>query len=173
MIIPTSQPEVKSTGAAFRRGKSYQSYETPWVLIRAVEDRFGPLSVDLAATSQNKKAPICISEEDDAFFQNWSELYREHGDQLLWLNPPFNHITPWARRCSIEAKRGARIALLVPASIGSKWYWDYVHDCALTLCLTPRVSFDNRHVYPKDLILAVYNSGHDGKIERWQWQKGL
>jgi phage N-6-adenine-methyltransferase len=106
-------------------GRSKQDYGTPWPLIRAIEKRWGRLTIDLAATRHNSKAPKCITPEEDSLKQDWSERI---GDGLGWLNPPFEDIDPWAKKCLLwyvsTNSSSARVIMLSPASIGSEWFAD-------------------------------------------------
>jgi phage N-6-adenine-methyltransferase len=147
------------TGAAFRRGKSKQDYETPATLICAVESRFGPITFDLAASAYNAKADKYCTEADDALTR---VVWPSGG--LLWLNPPFANIRPWARKCC-DNRASCKIAFLVPASVGSEWFAQYVFDKALVLFLSPRISFDGMEPYPKDCILAMY--GWEPGFQLW------
>jgi phage N-6-adenine-methyltransferase len=116
--------EQKRTGASLVRGQSKQDYETPMEFIRAVEKRFGPLTVDLAASAENAKAPRHISEKENSLICPWAATAVDN----CWLNPPFGNIAPWAKKCAEESEHGARILMLVPASIGSNWFAEHVHD---------------------------------------------
>jgi hypothetical protein len=92
---------VPRTGAQFARGASKQNYETPADFIRAVETRFGRLTVDLACSPENAKAP-------DRFYEDRLPAWPREG--LLWLNPPFSNIAPWASRCAAwQPVHGARL----------------------------------------------------------------
>jgi hypothetical protein len=62
-----------TTGPSIKRFRSKQSIATPWEFIHAVERKFGPLRVDLAATVDNFKAPSFISPERDTFQQDWNQ----------------------------------------------------------------------------------------------------
>lgn len=152
------------SGAANHRGASRQDYETPWELIRVVESRFGQLAVDLAASESNTKASRFISERDDSLSVAWHLLSKD----LLWLNPPFGNIAPWARKCAIQANYGARIAFLVPASVGANWYRDHVHGKARVYFLNGRICFDGKNGFPKDCLLALY--GEPAGYEVWTWK---
>lgn len=162
----TEAIEVREvTGASFARGKSKQDYRTPREFLRAVEFRFGTIQFDLAASERYVCAEF-FSEADDALKQKWPT------DKLCWLNPPFGNIAPWARKCGEEARLfGVRVLLLVPASIGSNWYW---HNCAPhahTLCLHPRLTFVGAHdPYPKDLMLCAFGPDKRGQVDRWIWR---
>lgn len=155
---------VKS-GATLNRHRSKQDYETPWELIRAIEKRWGPIACDLAATPDNFKSRngCFITPERDSLSVDW-----HHYTGLLFLNPPFGDIKPWAKKCSEESVRGARIAFLVPASVGSAWFADYVHGKALVCPLLPRVSFDGKNPFPKDCMVCVY--GPTPGFEPWRWK---
>lgn len=164
------------SGPTINRANSSGDIWTPWKFIHAVEKKFGPLAVDLAATSENHKAPVWIPPERDSLTMDWAE-YLQGG--LGWCNPPFSNITPWARKCFEEWKLRAEILLLVP--MGSQnWYWDYVEPFAQVYCVG-RMVFDNCYDkkgnlvttnYPKDLILAHYQPGkHSNRPMRWRWKE--
>lgn len=159
MTVPQQKPH-----------KSYQAYETPWDFVHRVERRLGiaQFAVDLAASVDNKKASEWLAEDDDALNSQW------HWGELLaggwgWLNPPYTDITTWAKKCDQSSLSGAKIALLVPASVGSNWYRDYVHNRAQVWALNGRISFDNVGPYPKDLILCLY--GLPPGFDVWDWRK--
>lgn len=162
MIETAIQPV---TGASNNRHRSKQDYETPWAFIRAVEARFGPLWFDLAADAKNTKSAAYFSELDDSLKQPWHEMAG-----LLWLNPPFANIAPWAKKCAEEARLGARILLLTPASVDSNWWDAYVHACAGVLFVNPRISFDGKNPYPKPMALSCYNMLPAGSYMPWRWK---
>ncbi len=147
-------------------GNSKQDYRTPREFLDAVEERFGPLDFDLAATAENTVVPEAFFDERrDALSQSWHLI-----GGLLWLNCPFGRIKPWARKCAIEARRGARILFLTPASVGSDWFADHVHRHAYVLALRPRIVFvGEENGFPKDLQLAVYDRGMTG-FDTWKWK---
>ncbi len=154
-----------STGASFNRGRSNQDRETPNDFIKAVEQRFGPIEYDLAADALNAQSTRYFSEQDDALVQDW-----HHIAGLLWLNPSFARIKPWVKKCQLEARKGARIVLLVPGSIGTEWFANHVHGHAMVLGLRPRLSFDGVNPYPKDLMLAVYGPSDAPGFGLWKWK---
>lgn len=150
------------TGPSIARGKSKQDYATPREFMRAVVSRFGLLSFDLAASPHNTKNPNYFSKEDDSLTKNWHEIRG-----LLYLNPPFDNIAPWAEKCLLESSRGAKILFLTPASVGSNWFANFVHRKALVLFLQGRISFDGIAPYPKDCILSCF--GFTPNYEVWKW----
>jgi phage N-6-adenine-methyltransferase len=162
-VTATADALLHKTGASFNRGPSKQNYATPPELIAAVEKRFGSIAWDLAAEPENAKAPQFYTEKDDSLAQDW---HKHEG--LLWLNPPYNCIAPWAEKCSREHRLEAYVALLVPASVGSNWFQNHVLHQALVLFLNPRVSFDGKHPFPKDIMLCVY--GGPRCCDSWRWK---
>ena len=65
------------------------------------------------------------------FFEGWDDpaqpgrtdgLIREWGDPT-YVNPPYSDITPWVRQAIFEAKRGKRVAMLLPHDSSTVWWW--------------------------------------------------
>lgn len=161
-------------GPTIKRGKSKQDIETPWEFFRAAEQRFGGFKWDLAASKQNHKCPNYYDIEDNSLQQDWSKLKNISGQNiLLWLNPPFDPVTPWVRKCSEEARKGAEILCLTRASIDANWYWEYVFPYADSYVLMPRLKFvGEANVYPGALMLNHYykpNGLSNFELERWKW----
>jgi hypothetical protein len=162
-------------GAAFHTGKSKQDYSTPVDLLNAVERKLQlPIVWDLAAHERNRVGDNWLGPGgavENAFHCNWHDLaFGRRG--LLWLNPPFGNIAPWAKKCADEASMlptWGKIAFLVPASVGSNWFAEYVHGKARVFFLRPRLSFDGKNSFPKDCLLAVY--GEKPGYECWNWRQ--
>lgn len=153
------------TGATLNRGSSRQDYETPADFITAVASRFGIISVDLAATKENTKGQIWIDEKRNSLAVDWSGLRG-----VLWLNPPFNNIGPWAKKCSDESRRGCKILFLTPASVGSNWFSRHVFGKAHILFLNGRITFVGADdPYPKDCMLSCFGLGTPS-CEVWRWK---
>lgn len=148
-------------------GKSRQDYGTPWPFVRACGLRFGMPEWDLAASVENRKATNYFAEGHDSLKQDWTRL-----DGVLWLNPPFRNIEPWARKCALTSKRRRGfILLLTPASIGTEWFADHVNGKAMVLGLRPRLVFEGEtDAYPKDLSLSVFGYGLHG-FDTWCWNE--
>lgn len=154
-------------------GESRQDYQTPPEFLDAVERRFGKLTWDLAARPETTAVPKRYFSPGsfDARDTDWSEALGPR--DLAWLNPPFGAIgnvwlpllTGWLDRIP-----GLRALVLVPASVGSEWFSQYVHGRALVLGLAPRMTFvGESHPYPKDLMLCCFGYGVHG-FDCWRWQ---
>lgn len=152
--------------------RSEQVVRTPPEFIWAVQERFGDIAVDLAASNDNAVVPTFCGPGSN-FPDALDGLSAWHlFDGLCWLNPPYTSIGQWAFKCMMEAMLGASVALLVPASVGAKWFNEYVRPCAYVLELTPRLKFvGHKSSYPKDLILAVYTPERFIGREAWHWER--
>jgi phage N-6-adenine-methyltransferase len=152
------------TGPSMNKGASKQDYATPREFLDAVEKRFGTIRHDLAASGENKACEDYFDEHRDSLEQDWAAL-----TGVLWLNPPFGNVAPWAKKCADSASPRTRILLLVPASVGTEWYAEHVHHDAMVYALRPRICFDGKNPFPKDLILAAYGFGVRG-FDLWRWK---
>lgn len=148
------------------------------------EDFFGVLDqefhfvYDLAASPENTKCQRYLTETDDSLTQDWLGLLGP--DSWGYLNPPYRNLRPWFEKCRQEANRGAHVAVLVPASVGSGWFREFVQGRAEVRFLNPRLQFvGHRTPYPKDLMVVVYHGlmgpvgWHPARMGRecmWQWQ---
>lgn len=158
MVMPTQKP-----------GKSNQSVQTPNDLMNAIHELIGDtFAVDLAADETNRQAPTYIGEEENSLTVDWHKL---SPGRWLWLNPPYKNIYPWVSHANIEGMMGAKIAMLVPASVGSSWWVAHVHGAAQVYFLNPRVTFvGHTSPYPKDLALLCYRRGINGGYNSWRWK---
>lgn len=166
LSVPTPNGRGPRKAPRQKPGKSRQDQGTPWPFIRAVEARFGEFAWDLAASESNAKARMWLDEEGDSLKVHWASLVGN-----LWLNPPFGNIAPFAEKCAIESARGAKIRMLVPASVGTIWFREFVHRRAYVLFLSPRLTFlGEKDPFPKDLLLCVYERGLHG-YDCWRWDE--
>jgi phage N-6-adenine-methyltransferase len=157
------------TGPSVKRGRSKQDHGTPREFLDAVEKRFGRIAVDLAAHHENRVVDQYLGPlsgiAEDSLAVDWSEL-----SGVLWLNPEFANIAPWAEKCATHRHRHSPILLLTPASIGTDWFNGYVKGNAIVLGLSPRMTFvGSDDPYPKDLMLSVFYAGLSG-FSTWRWK---
>lgn len=165
---------------------SKQDYQTPAAFIAAVEKRFGKIHFDLAANYKNRQAHNYFTDDvkdpvaygHDALSQDWRSLGAElEQNTVLWLNPPFQNIEPWAKKCrgyieSIsQCTQASTLCFLVPASVGSDWFKESVWNWAYIYFLNGRLSFDGKAPYGKDCLLAVYRYSMISECAIWDWRK--
>lgn len=151
--------------------RSKQDYGTPPEFLTAVRDLLGivEFDFDLAASDTNAVCPQYYTEADDSLIQPWKV-----GIGWNWLNPPFSKIRPWVKKAVDETVgHGAKTAMLVPASVGSTWWHDWVHGFAYVHFLAPRLVFVGETAsYPKDLALLLYQPPTIGwgGYSTWGWK---
>ena len=163
---------IKSIPAT-KRHRSRQDHPTPWSFMSAIENRFGNVVLDLAATKTNSKAGRFISPRENSLKQDWKVMLN---GELGYLNPPFDPIRPWADKCVEEAIKGARFVMLTQASVDSNWFWEMFPYCT-SYALRPRLTFiGSKDAFPKPLILSAFNCvrlgaepGPCGRLHRWNW----
>lgn len=160
--------------AGFNRGASKQDYQTDPLFMKAVVKRFGSMNHDLAATKENSQ---CGQDfygpgskwAEDSLAIHWTSAFGSSAPNL-WLNPPYDDIPTWAKKCS-EYKGTGSIFFLVPASVGSNWFAELVNPYAYTYILNGRLTFvGQKDPYPKDCMLAVFGARYGGRIEIWRWK---
>lgn len=152
--------------------RSEQVVCTPPDFIKSVMNLLGDeFGIDLAASQENSVSQYALyTEEDNALDpQNgWISIY----GGWAWCNPPYSDIKPWVEKAWSESQRGAKIAMLVPASVGSKWWSNWVDNKAHVLFLQPRLTFvGHEHPYPKDLALLLYTRYVHGGSRYWRWNE--
>jgi hypothetical protein len=67
----------------------------------------------------------------------------------------------------------AQIVMLVPASVGSQWFWDHIYneEGVTVWFLKGRPSFDGKGAYPKDCMIVVFDGkSRDCGMEVWDWR---
>lgn len=137
-------------------GKSKQDHQTPPEFLNAVRHYLGikDFAIDLAANDANHVTETYYTPEENALVCDWADWCR---DTWAWLNPPFADIAPWVEKAYTEARRGGKIAMLVPASVGANWWRDWVHEKTPVLFLNGRITFVGQaDAYPKDCALILY-----------------
>ncbi len=151
-----------------KRGESEQSVQTPPNFMSAVKrhlciDEFW---MDLAAEPHNAVTRLYFDKAQDSLTQPWPV-----GPKWNWLNPPFANIASWVNKAREEKARGVHIAMLVPASVGSNWWANHVHEEAEVLFLNGRLTFVGHTTpYPKDLALLLYGENRAVGYATWKWK---
>lgn len=173
---------------AQKPGRSKQDYGTPQDFLQALKKRLGIREFlhDFACSRENCKARYGWTEADNSLGKSeaqWAGICPRPG--WGWLNPPFGNIEPWVVKC---LGSGIPIALLVPASVGSNWYRDYIHEQfgVQTLFLNGRLCFiedwrttinpstgkfyTSEPLYPKDCICVLFGTDEPYQADVWTWR---
>lgn len=157
MVMPLQKP-----------GSSRQDYQTPPEFYKALCVKLGVSQcvIDLAASRDNSLCANYYNKEEDALTQSWSF------EGWAYCNPPFGDIAPWVEKAYVESQKGAHVAMLLPASVGSNWYANWGHGKAHVLFVSPRLTFVGCEApYPKDVMVLLYMKYVRGGYECWNWRK--
>ncbi len=149
---------------AQKPGKSRQDFGTPKDFLAAVERRFGIIRTDLAASTENAVCPVYFDKQQNSLIQDWNALRG-----VSWCNPEFADIFPWAEKLAAAKARRGWTLMLLPAGSGSLWFQEQLVPNTMILDLAPRLSFDGKAPYPKDLILACAGWSMTGR-DFWRWK---
>src|SRR5262245_17559982 len=108
-------------------GRSETIVRTPPEFLTAVKRllRIDAFWIDLAASESNSVASMFYDINVNSLEQEWRVFTRP---RWCWLNPPYDDIAPWVKKAAYTPN--TNIAVLVPASVGSNWWRDWVHDWA-------------------------------------------
>lgn len=159
------------------RNKTEQDVGTPPEFLRCCQELFGRIAFDLAASSTNHTAPKYYTKDDDALHHAtpWPKyrLRREEGicetiAPWLWLNPPFKNIGPWLERCQAEKEAGRNIMVLIPASVGTRWWSKWVDiDDGPAWAPAGRMKFVGHTApFPRDLALLIYSTAWEEEMRK-------
>lgn len=151
-------------------GRSKQDYGTPPEFLVAVRKMLGvaEFDIDLAASPINAVVDAYYTETDNALVQPW-----KLGTGWNWLNPPFANIKPWVEKAACETIQfGVKTAMLLPASVGSNWWSDWVDGIAYVHFLNGRLTFVGQPTCcPKDCALLLYAPFVKGGSNIWAWNR--
>lgn len=97
-----------------------EEWGTPNKLFIWAGQKYGPFTIDLAATAQNTLVKAAFyTKEDDALSKDWAQ--HKHG----WLNPPYgkgNKTGRWIQKAFDTAKAGGKLTLLLPCRSDTAWF---------------------------------------------------
>lgn len=122
--------------------KIRDSGETPWELIKAIEEMFGvKIALDVCASAHNAKAKKFYTREDDGLKKSWAVKQGYSKKRVAWCNPPYSNVMPWVEKGLVETDW----FMLLKNDPSTKWFQKLVYD-QLTqfFFLCPRV----QHVAP-------------------------
>lgn len=133
-----------------------QDWETPQALFDALNAEFG-FTLDVCATSENKKCPDFIDEELNALTRNWGGYL-----ETCWMNPPYGYqIGKWIRKAYEESQNGATVVALIPAKTETRWWHEYVMHAHEIRLVKGRIQFSGCGVNaPFPSAVVVFRRGN-------------
>ncbi len=164
-----------------------QHWSTPDNFYNAANTLFD-FQIDLAATAENTKCPLFISEQQDSLAQDtvWIPKRTPTGSIILrcWLNPPFKNIKDWICKAYNEAQKDpdALICVLCRVAPSAKWWMEYVTKAHQVLLIGgKRVQFEppegvKKSSNPQECCLVIFGKNDTDDpdpptIYTWDWTK--
>ena len=164
-----------------------RKYGTPKPFFDRLNAVFGPFTLDPCAEPSTAKCEKFFTEEDDGLAQDWS-------GHTVFMNPPVgrhekackktckkkrcvergHHIDKdiagtddWVSKAWTESLKGATVVGIIPSSMGTKWFHDYVMQATTLIIVEGRVSYmyeGESTGHPDfDTIVAIWTpEGNDG-----------
>ena len=112
---------------------------TPQQFFDNMNKRFGPFTLDAAASDLNHKCDKYFTEEDNALEQDWTGR--------VWCNPPYGHgVGKWVKKAVEEVQKGncIKVVMLLRSTTDVLWFHDWAWDnCAEILFVKGRMKFDD------------------------------
>lgn len=138
-----------------RRRRPRNDWHTPPEVRAAVLARW-PVTLDAAACSVSALVPSYLgpdhpdpARKDALAFDDWAELA---GDGVVYLNPPYLPAVLLGRflaRAAATGRAGSPVVGLVPASTGTRWWWEHVVETGAAVeFLRGRLAFTGPHATP-------------------------
>lgn len=109
---------------------------TPKPFLEQIEKHYGKITIDLAASYDNKVCEQFVSEKDDFLVFDTS-----HIKGLGFLNPPYSKCQSFIRRAYTTAREDFPIVCLVPARTDTAWFHEAAHFAVEIGFLKGRLKF--------------------------------
>jgi len=111
---------------------------TPQQFFDNMNKRFGPFTLDAAASDLNHKCERYFTKEDNALGQDW--------EGRVWCNPPYGHgVGKWVQKAVEEIQKGncVKVVMLLRSTTDVKWFHDWAWDnCSEMIFVKGRMCFD-------------------------------
>ena len=130
------------------------SWETPPSLFNILDMEFN-FTLDPCCTKQTAKCKKFFTKEEDGLIQDWSK-------DVVFVNPPYGReIGKWVEKSYNEAKKGAKVVMLIPSRTDTKWFHDFIYNKAEIRFLKGRIRFlQNKkelNAAPFPTMLIIFN----------------
>ncbi len=157
-----SKTKKKHTFSGITSTKGRQDWRTPDHFFNFCAFRFGPFTLDAAASRSNRKCKNFFDEHDNGLLQSWD-------GQTVWCNPPYERgsAKAWLSKAYDEMKsNGVKSALLLPVNTSTIWFHEFaVGKCSVYLVKRRLCFDDNKSSAPFCSMLCVFDPNEKPKID--------
>ena len=106
-----------------------QDWKTPQKVYEALNNEF-KFDYDPCLLTTDTIHPI------DTLGSSWS-------GNVIYVNPPYNRLADWIKKCHQEWKKGKTIVMLIPARTDTKAFHEYIYHQAELRFIKGRLCFDD------------------------------
>ena len=112
---------MTSSSMAVHFSSEKQTWQTPPALFFRLDREFG-FRTDAAASVETALCPWYWDEAFEALSQDWAAA-----PQPIYCNPPYRDVARWIEKAAREARRGATVAMLLPARPDTRAWFAHIH----------------------------------------------
>ncbi len=138
------------------------TWVTPAAFFARVAVRFGPFTLDAAASAENAKAPKFYTEATNGLAQSWE-------GESVWCNHPYGRqfSRQWQQKCHKESSLAASVTMLCPARTDTRAFHELVLPTANVIVFVKgRLEFEGaKDPAPFPSMLVHWNGGDSLQIE--------
>lgn len=108
-------------------------------------------TLDPCALPTNAKCSKFYTPEQDGLKQDWS-------NETVFCNPPYSDIKNWVEKAYNEAKRGAKVVMLIPARTDTRYFHDFIYGQHEIRFVRGRLKFgDQKNSAPFPSMVVVFS----------------
>lgn len=108
-------------------------------------------TLDPCALPDNTKCSKFYTPEQNGLKQDWS-------NETVFCNPPYSDIKNWVEKAYNEAKRGAKVVMLIPARTDTRYFHDFIYGQHEIRFVRGRLKFgDQKNSAPFPSMVVVFS----------------
>lgn len=178
-------------GKAVRHSSNYSNWGTEQKMFDALHREFD-FVLDTAATLANRKVPFFfgpdhpVENHRDALKIDWHWSVTDAFKKVrtVFCNPPFSKeekqpIEPWIEKFWVESQKGLPIVSVLPASIQTRWWQEFVRKSNEIRIIPHRVTYEappgaleatneKRRALGKKEVDKLWGAGHNTAVVIWK-----
>ena len=137
---------IEMSNAYYNKSETVE-WGTPQQFFDNMNKRFGPFTLDAAASRKNHKCKHYFTKSDDALSRRWIKpIVTSNHTNIVWCNPPYGHgVGKWVEKAVQQVSLGhcQRVVMLLRSTTDVKWFHDWAWPyCSEMVFVKGRMCFD-------------------------------